>query len=246
MTGSVVLPVKAVLMNALTVGAALGALVFVYQDGRFTDLLGYTPNGGHRAHRLPGHDRADLRPVHRLRRLPAGPDQGGPRRRCRRAGGGRGRGSSAPVRSSPRRRSCSRWRSGPSRTSSISFIQQIGVATAVRRPRRRLRGPLAAGAVADGAARQVQLVGPDVAAPAARPARTPSAGAPASRRSGRTVLPEGMPGRRSGGYRRRERGSHALILDLGIAAVLAGADAGRDGASRLRHPTRHHPVSRSR
>ncbi len=46
MTGSVVLPVKAVLMNVLTVGAALGALVFVYQDGRLTGLLGYTPNGG--------------------------------------------------------------------------------------------------------------------------------------------------------------------------------------------------------
>lgn len=46
MTGSVVLPIKAVLMNVLTVGASLGALVFVYQGGRFTDLLGYTPNGG--------------------------------------------------------------------------------------------------------------------------------------------------------------------------------------------------------
>ncbi|MDQ4054094.1 MAG: MMPL family transporter [Actinomycetota bacterium] len=46
MTGSVVLPVKAVIMNALTVGVALGALTFVYQDGRLTGLLGYTPNGG--------------------------------------------------------------------------------------------------------------------------------------------------------------------------------------------------------
>ncbi len=46
MTGSVVLPIKAVLMNALTVAASLGALTFVYQDGRLTGLLGYTPNGG--------------------------------------------------------------------------------------------------------------------------------------------------------------------------------------------------------
>ncbi|GAA5105493.1 MMPL family transporter [Alloalcanivorax gelatiniphagus] len=46
MTGSVVLPVKAVLMNVLTVGVSLGAIVFVYQAGRFTDLLGYTSNGG--------------------------------------------------------------------------------------------------------------------------------------------------------------------------------------------------------
>jgi RND superfamily putative drug exporter len=46
MTGSVVLPVKAVLMNALTVAASLGVLTFVFQDGRLTGLLGYTPNGG--------------------------------------------------------------------------------------------------------------------------------------------------------------------------------------------------------
>ncbi len=46
MTGSVVLPFKAVLMNALTVAASLGVLTFVYQDGRLTGLLGYTPNGG--------------------------------------------------------------------------------------------------------------------------------------------------------------------------------------------------------
>lgn len=46
MTGSVILPVKAVIMNALTVAASLGLLTFVYQDGRLTGLLNYTPNGG--------------------------------------------------------------------------------------------------------------------------------------------------------------------------------------------------------
>ena len=46
MTGSVVLPVKAVLMNALTVGAALTPLTLIYQGGHLTGLLGYTPNGG--------------------------------------------------------------------------------------------------------------------------------------------------------------------------------------------------------
>ena len=46
MTGSVVLPVKAVVMNVLTVAASLGLLTFIYQDGRLTGLLGYTPNGG--------------------------------------------------------------------------------------------------------------------------------------------------------------------------------------------------------
>ena len=46
MTGSVVLPAKAIVMNALTVGAALAPLVLIYQGGRFEDLLGYTSNGG--------------------------------------------------------------------------------------------------------------------------------------------------------------------------------------------------------
>lgn len=46
MTGSLLLPVKAIVMNVLTVGASLGVLTLVFQDGRFSDLLGYTPNGG--------------------------------------------------------------------------------------------------------------------------------------------------------------------------------------------------------
>jgi uncharacterized membrane protein YdfJ with MMPL/SSD domain len=46
MTGSVVLPAKAILMNALTVGAALAPLLFIYQGGRLEGLLGYTSNGG--------------------------------------------------------------------------------------------------------------------------------------------------------------------------------------------------------
>jgi uncharacterized membrane protein YdfJ with MMPL/SSD domain len=46
MTGSIVLPIKAIIMNALTVGASLGILTLVFQDGRFEGLLGYTGNGG--------------------------------------------------------------------------------------------------------------------------------------------------------------------------------------------------------
>jgi RND superfamily putative drug exporter len=44
-TGSVVLPLKAVLMNALTLSAAFGALVLVFQDGRFEGLLAYRGQG---------------------------------------------------------------------------------------------------------------------------------------------------------------------------------------------------------
>lgn len=46
MTGSIVLPLKSIVMNALTVGSALGILTLVFQDGRFESLLGYTSNGG--------------------------------------------------------------------------------------------------------------------------------------------------------------------------------------------------------
>lgn len=41
MTGSVILPIKALVMNALTVSAAFGFLVFVFQDGRLRDILRY-------------------------------------------------------------------------------------------------------------------------------------------------------------------------------------------------------------
>jgi|HubBroStandDraft_2_1064218.scaffolds.fasta_scaffold00177_13 uncharacterized membrane protein YdfJ with MMPL/SSD domain len=46
MTGSVILPIKSLAMNALTVGAALGLLVLVFQDGRLTGPLEYTSQGG--------------------------------------------------------------------------------------------------------------------------------------------------------------------------------------------------------
>ncbi|MFN2617314.1 MAG: MMPL family transporter, partial [Thermoleophilaceae bacterium] len=42
MTGSVLLPIKAVIMNVLTLSAALGILVLIFQDGRLESLLDYT------------------------------------------------------------------------------------------------------------------------------------------------------------------------------------------------------------
>ncbi len=46
MTGSVVLPLKALVMNLLTISATFGVLVLVFQDGRFEGLLDYTSQGG--------------------------------------------------------------------------------------------------------------------------------------------------------------------------------------------------------
>jgi uncharacterized membrane protein YdfJ with MMPL/SSD domain len=46
LTGSVVLPVKTVVMNLLSISATLGLMVLVFQDGRLERLLGYHTQGG--------------------------------------------------------------------------------------------------------------------------------------------------------------------------------------------------------
>ncbi|MGH3711953.1 MAG: MMPL family transporter [Micromonosporaceae bacterium] len=43
--GSIVLPLKAIVMNLLSIGASFGAVVWVFQDGNFADVLGFTSTG---------------------------------------------------------------------------------------------------------------------------------------------------------------------------------------------------------
>jgi len=43
LTGSVVLPLKAVVLNLISISASFGALVFVFQDGHLASLLNFTP-----------------------------------------------------------------------------------------------------------------------------------------------------------------------------------------------------------
>jgi trehalose monomycolate/heme transporter len=43
--GSVVLPIKAVLMNVVSIGASFGAVVWAFQDGHLAGLLGFTSTG---------------------------------------------------------------------------------------------------------------------------------------------------------------------------------------------------------
>jgi RND superfamily putative drug exporter len=45
MTGSALLPVKALLMNLLTLSAAFGLLVLIFQDGHLQQLFDFTSNG---------------------------------------------------------------------------------------------------------------------------------------------------------------------------------------------------------
>ena len=43
---SIVIPIKAIVLNLLSVGAAYGVLVYVFQNGHFENLLGFQSNGG--------------------------------------------------------------------------------------------------------------------------------------------------------------------------------------------------------
>jgi RND superfamily putative drug exporter len=43
---SIVIPIKAIVLNLLSVGASYGLLVWIFQDGRFEKTLGYQANGG--------------------------------------------------------------------------------------------------------------------------------------------------------------------------------------------------------
>jgi uncharacterized membrane protein YdfJ with MMPL/SSD domain len=45
LSGSLVAPLLSLLMTALTLAAAFGALILIFQDGRFESLLGYTSQG---------------------------------------------------------------------------------------------------------------------------------------------------------------------------------------------------------
>jgi len=46
MTGSILVPLKALLMNVVSLGASFGVLVWVFQYGNLSDVLGFTPTGG--------------------------------------------------------------------------------------------------------------------------------------------------------------------------------------------------------
>ncbi len=46
LTGSLAIPIKALVMNALSVGVGTGLLVLIFQDGHLSGLLGFSPIGG--------------------------------------------------------------------------------------------------------------------------------------------------------------------------------------------------------
>ena len=158
MTGSFVLGVKAVLMNALSLSAVFGILVLIFQQGRLQGPLGYRQHW--RARRDPADSvvRNRLRARHRLQRHAALADQGGARQRHtqRPSCGDRARahGTDHHRRRAPVRR----------RNRGVRHVE-AGLHQGAR-PRHRTRGtdrrhprPRPARALADGAARRVELVG---------------------------------------------------------------------------------------
>ncbi len=89
---SVILPAKALVMNTLSIVASFGALVWIFQDGNLSALLGFQPLGRDDPARDPV--LRAVRAVDGLRGLPAVPDEGGlgPHRRQH---GSRGAGARA-------------------------------------------------------------------------------------------------------------------------------------------------------
>ena len=77
MTRSVVLPLMAVVMNVLTIGATFGMLVWAFQWGHLSHLLGIQRPGCPAVDVTHHHPRRGLRALDRLRRLPPRAHEGG-------------------------------------------------------------------------------------------------------------------------------------------------------------------------
>ena len=170
-TGSVVLPIKAVLMNTLSLSAVLGILVLIFQDGNLQGLLSYSSQGALDATQPILLAAVALRPRDRLRRVPAVADQGGARPRARRTPRPSRSGWSEPGAIVTAAALLFAVAIGAFATSKLVFIKELGARHRARGADRRLDHPRAAGAVADGAARLGELVGAETAAAPARPDR---------------------------------------------------------------------------
>ena len=184
--------IKAILMNLLTVGAALSPLVLIYQHGNLTGLLGYTPNGG-----VEPTDFVVAATVVFALSTDYGVFLLGRIKEAREANPGDEReavavGLAATGRVVTAAAILLAVAIGAFSTSSIPFIQQIGVCRGHGRAVGRVRGAVAAGPVADGAAREMELVVAAAELPPAPPAgwRPPR---PGQRLGAPPCFPEASP-----------------------------------------------------
>ena len=79
MFGSVLVPIKALVLNVLSLTATFGAMVWIFQDGNLSGLLDFTATGRARRRHADPDVLHRLRPVDGLRGVPAVPHQGGAR-----------------------------------------------------------------------------------------------------------------------------------------------------------------------
>ena len=236
MTGSVVLPIKALLMNVLTISATFGVLVLIFQDGRFEGLLDYTSQGALESSQPVflfavvfglSTDYA----VFLLTRIKEARDAGAGERESVALGLQRtGRIVTAAA-------LLFAIALGAFATSQIIFIKELGIGTALAVLIDATIVRAHARAVADGAARAEELVGAEAAAPAARPdrhqrrrsrrARPRRRLTPIRPRSGRALHPSGRaraPSLREGDSHRRvslevgDHGEHAAVVLSSSAA----------------------------
>ena len=81
MTGSLLVPVKALLLNVLSLTATFGAMVWIFQEGHFSGPARLHADGQHRRVHADPHVLHRVRALDGLRGLPAVADQGGVRPR---------------------------------------------------------------------------------------------------------------------------------------------------------------------
>ena len=169
-TGSVVLPLKAVVMNMLSLSAVLGILVLIFQDGRLQGLLSYTSQGALDATQpiflaAVAFGLATDYGVFLLSRIKEARDRGISDSEAVAVGLERtGRIVTAAA-------ILFAVAIGAFATSEARVHQGAGTRRRARRADRRLDHPRPAGAIADGTARPVELVGTETAAAGARPDR---------------------------------------------------------------------------
>ncbi len=75
--GSVIIPIKAVIMTLLSITASFGALVWIFQDGNLSGILGFESPGIHDRRQPDHHVQCPVRAVDGLRGPAAVPDPGG-------------------------------------------------------------------------------------------------------------------------------------------------------------------------
>ena len=99
---SLLVPLKAVIMNLLSIGAAYGVIVAIFQFGWIKNVVGIGEGGTDRGLGADDAVRDRVRPLDGLRGVPAEPHQGGVRRDRRQLRRPSRTGSPRPHGSSPR------------------------------------------------------------------------------------------------------------------------------------------------